>query len=226
MLNRLRISLIALTLAASASVASAQTKWWDSTRSTEGITLTGNFGLNISDFRGGDSWSGAKAGINIGVMAEKPIFTSLSVKAGLFYTMKGNHHKSDGAFGGTLEVTYNPGYIELPIMASYRYQLNTDIRLQFDFGPYFAVGVHGKDIKKHGGGATHDSKIEYNLFGKDGQWSRFDFGFRFGPEVIWKDRFSAGLAYEVSAVNIWPDSGGNLGNSNFMINLGYKFYTS
>ncbi len=38
----------------------------------------------------------------IGVMAEKPIFKSLSAKAGLFYTMKGTKGKNGGS--GFLQV--------------------------------------------------------------------------------------------------------------------------
>lgn len=205
--------------------AMAEGTWWDGNKSNEGYTLSGNLGLNISDFRGADEWHGAKAGINVGVMVEKPILNSLAVKAGLFYSMKGNHHKSDTGFGADLTVTYDPGYLEIPVLATYRYEFNETLRFQFDFGPYFGIGVNGKDVKKVSGGKVQDSKTEYDLFGKDGQWRRFDFGFRFGPEVVWKNKFTLGLAYEVSAINIWPNSGGNLGNSTFMINLGYRFFT-
>lgn len=221
-------TIIAIAVLATVSIAShAQSRFWDGTKSTEGVSLTGHFGLNVNDIYGTSDWSGIKAGINVGVMAEKPIFNSLSVKAGLFYSMKGNHHKSGIGFAGSdLEVTYNPGYLVIPVLASYRYQATDDVRLQFDFGPYFGIGLHGKDVKKvNGSGPVGDSTTEYDLFGKDGQWSRFDFGFRFGPELLWKNRLSVGLAYELSAVNIWPDSGGKIGNSTFMINLGYRFKT-
>ncbi len=202
-----------------ASTAMAESPLWDSTKSDEGISLSGELGLNLSQFTHVDRWNGIKAGLNIGVMAEKPILTSLSAKAGIFYTMKGTVGNNDGGFGGNLKTTFSPSYLEIPILASYCYSINDDFRLQFDFGPYFAIGLHGKDVKKYSGSnIAHDSKTEIDLFGGDNpQLKRFDFGFRFGPQIVWNNRYSAALAYEVSAINI-SKMGGKVGNGNFMIN--------
>lgn len=221
-----RLQLLMLALIAVATTAMAQSPWWDGAKSSEGISLSGELGLNLSQFTHVKRWSGVKAGLNIGVMAEKPIFNSLSIKAGIFYTMKGTVGNNDGGFGGNLKTTFSPSYLEIPLLASYRYTLNDDIRLQFDFGPYFAFGLHGKDVKKYSGSnVANDSKTEIDLFGGDNpQLKRFDFGFRFGPQVVWKNRYSAAIAYEVSAINI-SKMGGKVGNGNFMINLGYKFTT-
>ena len=221
-----RLHFLVLTFIAVATTAMAQSPWWDNTKSTEGISLSGELGLNLSQFTHVKRWNGVKAGINIGVMAEKSILNSLSAKAGIFYTMKGTVGNNDGGFGGNLKTTFSPSYLEIPILASYRYTLNDAIRLQFDFGPYFAFGLHGKDVKKYSGSnVAHDSNTEIDLFGGDNpQLKRFDFGFRFGPQIVWKNRYSASIAYEVSAINI-SKMGGNVGNGNFMINIGYKFYT-
>lgn len=203
--------------------------FWDGTKSDEEISLTVQAGLNVSKFTHVDRWDKMKVGANIGVMAEKPIFNSLSVKAGLFYTMKGAVGKNDAGFGGTLTTTFSPTYLEFPVLASYRYEQGDNLRFQFDFGPYFAVGLHGKDVKENSGNGSYSkpSKVEYKLFsGKDAQLKRVDFGFRFGPEVVWKDKFSAGLAYEFSVISISKNMGnGKIGNGNMMINLGYKFTT-
>lgn len=216
-----------LALIAVVTTAIAQSQWWDAAKSSEGISLSGELGLNLSQFTHVKRWNGVKAGLNIGLLVEKPIFNSLSVKAGLFYTMKGTVGNNDGGFGGNLKTTFSPSYLEIPLLASYRYTLNDDIRLQFDFGPYFAFGLHGKDVKKYSGSnVANDSKTEIDLFGGDNpQLKRFDFGFRFGPQIVWKNKYSASLAYEVSAVNISKMGSGKIGNGNFMINLGYKFYT-
>lgn len=220
-------TIIAIAILATVSIAShAQSRFWDGTKSTEGITLSGEVGMNLSSFTHVDRWSGTKVGLNIGAMAEKPIFTSLSAKAGLFYTMKGAVGNNDGGFGGNLKTTFSPSYLEIPILASYRFAWNEEIRLQFDFGPYFAFGLHGKDVKKYSGSSiAHDSKTEIDLFGgENAQLKRFDFGFRFGPQLVWKNKYTFALAYEVSAMNI-SKMGGKVGNGNFMVNLGYRFYT-
>lgn len=226
-MKKLGLLLVALWAVTNVIHADAQSSFWDGTKSEEGISLSGQVGLNLSHFTHVERWDDIKAGVNIGIMAEKPILNSLSAKVGLFYTMKGSKGKNDGGFGGNLTTTFSPAYLEIPVMASYRYTLNDAIRIQFDLGPYFAFGLHGKDKKEYSGNGsyTKPSNTEIDLFGGDNpQLKRFDFGLRFGPEVVWRNRFSAGLAYETSLINI-SKMGGKVGNANFMINLGYRFVT-
>lgn len=220
----LRILLVVITLLTVTLSISAQSPWWNGAKSEEGPSLSVEAGLNLSRFHHVDLWNRIKAGVNVGVMAEKPVLQSLSIKAGLFYTLKGAVGKNDAAFGGTLTTTFSPAYLEIPVLASYRYTFSETARLQFDFGPYFAVGLHGKDKKKYSGNGsyTSSSEIEYNLFGNDAQLKRFDFGFRFGPKIVWNDKVSVAAAYEISAFDI-SRMGGKIGNGNFMINVGYTF---
>lgn len=222
-----RLQLLLLSILTLASTATAQSSWWDGSKSDEGISLSGEFGLNLSKFTHVDRWDEIKAGFNIGVMAEKPILNSLSAKVGLFYTLKGAKGTNDGGFGGTLVTTFSPAYLEMPVLASYRCALNDNLRLQFDFGPYFAYGLHGKDKKKYTSGmqGISNSNTEIDLFSGDNkQLTRFDFGLRLGPQVTWNDKLSASLAYEFSIIDI-SKMGGRVGLGNFMINIGYKFCT-
>lgn len=201
----------------------AQISWWDSSKSDEGISLSAQLGLNLSRFTHVDRWNGIKAGVNVGIIAEKPIFNSLAAKAGLLYTMKGTVGKNDAIFDGTLTTTFSPAYLEIPILASYRLQYSDDLRFAFDFGPYFAFGLHGKDKKKYTGSpVASDSDTEIDLFTE--QLKRFDFGFQLGPSVVYKDRFSAGLIFDCGVADI-SNMGGKVGNFSFMINLGYKICT-
>lgn len=131
--------LIGVLCALISTCAFAESTFWDSTKSTEGISLSADLGMNVASLTKQNLW-GSKVGLNVGIMAEKPVLNSLSVKAGLFYTMKGAKNGGrDTGFGATLRSTLDPGYLEIPVMASYRYQLNEQIRLQFDFGPYFCL---------------------------------------------------------------------------------------
>ncbi|MGM9693540.1 MAG: porin family protein [Alloprevotella sp.] len=224
---RTRFQILFLFLFLFAGTAAAQSGWWDGKKSDEGISLTGTLGLNLSRFTHAERWDEIKAGVNVGVMAEKPILNSLSAKVGLFYTLKGSKGTNDGGFGSTLVTTFNPAYLEIPILASYRYAVNDNLRLQFDFGPYFAYGLHGKDKWEYTSGmhGLKDSEGESDLFTGDNiLLQRFDCGLRLGPQVIWKNKFSASLAYEFSIINI-SEMGGKVGIGNFMINLGYTFCT-
>lgn len=217
--------LIGVICALAGTCAYAQNSFWDTTKSTEGISLSADLGMNVASLTKQTMW-GSKVGLNIGIMAEKPIINSLSVKAGLFYTMKGAKGSRDTGFGATLRTTLDPGYLEIPILASYRYQLNEKIRLQFDLGPYFAFGLHGEDVKKVSGGASSPTKTVYKLFGSKGQMNSFDLGLRFGPEIVLNDKLRAGLAYEIGFTNAMSEEcNSGIKNSNFMINVGYTFYT-
>lgn len=226
MFIKLRLLLTSLVVLTATITASSQTIWQEAVKSKVGTSFRVLTGLNLSHFTHADRWDGTKAGFNIGVMAEKPVYNSISAKVGLFYTMKGAVGKNDGGFGGTLTTTFSPSYLEIPVLASSRYVVNDNVSLEFDLGPYFAFGLHGKDVKKYSanGSFSKPTKTEIELFGKDGQLKRFDFGFRFGVGAVLENNFSAGLAYETSMVNI-SEMGGKIGNGNFMINLGYKFYT-
>lgn len=223
-MQHFRIAVVALVLGFFGLSASAQTEWWNSSKSDEGISLSAQLGLNLSRFTHVDRWNGIKAGVNVGVMAEKPILKSLAVKAGLLYTMKGTVGNNDGGFGGGLTTTFSPAYLEIPILASYRLQYNDAVRLTFDFGPYFAFGLHGKDVKEWKAGKVgKDTRTEYDVF-SDSQLKRFDFGLQLGPSIVYKERFSAGLIFDCGIADI-SNMGGKVGNFSFMINLGYKFLT-
>lgn len=218
--------LIGVLCALAGTCAFAQSTFWDSTKSSEGISLSADLGMNVATLTNNNLGWGSKVGLNIGIMAEKPVLNSLSVKAGLFYTMKGAKGGRDTGYGATLRTTLDPGYLEIPVMASYRYQLNEQIRLQFDFGPYFAFGLHGEDVKKVSGGASSPTKTVYKLFGSDGQMNRFDLGLRFGPEIVFNNKLRAGIAYEIGLTNAMSEEcNSGIKNSNFMINVGYTFYT-
>ncbi len=58
--------------------AAQSSQLWDGTKSTAPVTLRGMVGLNLSHFTHVERWNEIKAGVNVGVMAEKPILNSLS----------------------------------------------------------------------------------------------------------------------------------------------------
>lgn len=218
---RFRKTLASLSAAIICLTSAAQPNYWDTEKSDDAISISAQAGLNLSKFTHVDRWSGTKAGINVGIMAEIPILNSLSAKAGLLYTMKGTVGNNDGGFGGNLKTTFSPSYLEIPLLASYRLRLNDKFRLSFDLGPYFALGLHGKDKKKYSGSnIAHDSETEIDLFTK--QLKRFDFGLQFGPSVILNEKYSVGMIFDTGLSNI-SNMGGKVGNFTFMLNLGYRF---
>lgn len=201
----------------------AQTQLWDGSKAENSpIVFGAQAGLNVSSFTGTHRWDSAKVGFNVGVTAEKQILNSLGVRAGLFYTMKGSKGKNDAGFGGDLKTTFNANYIEIPIQASYLYDIESIGRLAFDFGPYFAFGVGGKRTTENTGNGSYSkpTKTEGDTFDL---LNKFDFGLQFGPRLVTKQGIMLQLAYEISLTNVWKDGGGTCRNSNFMVNVGYQF---
>lgn len=154
----------------------------------------------------------SKTGFNAGVAVDFPILQSLYIQTGLYYTTKGC--KVD-----TYKI--NAGFIEIPILASYRYTFSEAAQLQINFGPYFAYGVNGK-LERESRGVT--TKID--LFGSDNDGSyglkRFDMGLQAGGGVTIAQHYFVGLAYEFGLVALNRGTG-SIKTNNFMINLGYQF---
>ena len=118
-----------------------------------GFTFQGFFGMNISNFRYTDSpadcLTDPKAGFNIGVRGEYmlPSCYGVFVNLGIGYTMKGAKLNDVvvGVDGRDVTVKYRPYYIEIPLHVGYRYNVLENLGVYADFGPYFAIGVNGKE---------------------------------------------------------------------------------
>ena len=80
-------------------------------------------------------------GFNAGISVDIPMLESLYLQSGLYYTVKG-YKLEDEEYSYT--ETCTPAYLELPILASYRYNISDYTQLQINFGPYLAYGIAGK----------------------------------------------------------------------------------
>lgn len=175
-------------------------------------------GINISSF-GGDWDLGSRIGFNFGVVVDAPLVKDFYLQSGLFVTQKGGKEKEDG-----VEMEVDPIYLQIPVLASFRYNFNSATQLQINFGPYFAYGISGDcKISRSGGSDTFD------FFGDDDDQfggKRFEAGLQIGAGVT-INKFYIGGAYEfgltdASKISDYSDDMKGK-NSNFMINVGYNF---
>lgn len=189
------------TMTASAQRASSSTSFFSSEKSNDPVTVGIRAGMNSSSI-GGDysSLYKSKIGFHAGLAVDVPILESFGINTGVFYSMKGAKAK------GTDE-SVTTGYVEIPVLASYRYHFNEKVRLDIDLGPYFAYGVHGSD----------------DIFDSDLGWmKRFDAGLAFGAGVTIK-KFYAGLHYEAGLANVSDVDGVSAKNNNLMLTVGVNF---
>lgn len=123
--------------------------------------------------------------------------------ASLRYIQKGSDGIDGDADG---DVTYTPGYIELPVAVGMQGLVGKRTVLFGETGPYFAYGVCGKN-KGYSFSSGPDNSISWDrdFFSKaNGSPHRFDWGWHARAGV----RFShieLSLSYEHGFVNVWKD---------------------
>ena len=107
-------------------------------------------------------------------------------------------------------------YLELPILASYRYNFNEATQFQFNTGPYVAYGLSGTFKVKEYGTTTLDA----DFFDFD-DTQRFDVGWQVGCGLKFAKNFYIGVAYEFGFMDVVDDAKSK--NSNFMVSAGVQF---
>lgn len=189
------------------------------------ISWNAKVGMNMSNFTG-DMDTDMKVGFNVGVGMEYQFTEMWSIQPSLMFTTKGA--KYDGDFSiddasAKAEVTMNPMYLELPIMAAARFAIADNMNIVISAGPYLAYGIGGKLKVKatasyEGESASETTKTD--IFGDDG-FDRFDFGLGVGA-ALEINKFFVGLNGEFGLTKL-VDGDGAPKNTNFSIGVGYKF---
>lgn len=211
--------LLALTMGV--STVSADTTWWDGSKDDSPVTIGAQLGMNLASWNV-DRWNKTKVGANFGITAEIPILKSLSVNTGLLFSMKGTTGDNNGGFGGNLRTTFSCNYIEIPVLATWKTEgFRACDKIRVMFGPYFAVGVYGNNTKDYtGSNVAQDSHSKESVFE---YINRFDWGLSVGLSYSFNEKLLVGFNYEAGLMNIDKNLSAAVHQSNFCINLGYKF---
>lgn len=114
--------------------------------------------------------------------------------------------------------TIRPYYLEIPIHIGYRYDFSNDLGLFASFGPYFDIGLFGKN-KYFDGVATSKP----STFGKGGI-KRFDFGLGLRSGVQFFEHYRLFVGYDWGLLDIARENeNGTAYNRNFYIGASYMF---
>ena len=210
-----------------------------------GFTVQGLFGMNISNFRHPDAafdgLTDPKAGFNLGVRGEYmlPSCYGVFVNLGVNYTMKGA--KMDVAASlpedYSCTVKFRPCYIEIPLHVGYRFNVLDNLGIFADFGPYFAIGVNGKEKFEFDGDAVEDYSTKFFRNSKMdlGEIQRYDFGLGFRVGAEYANHHSLNFSFDWGLTDMYRDSYrreffekngfelGKLKNFNAGITYGYRF---
>lgn len=212
-------------LTASAQRASSSSSSFFSTEKADGgVTFGVRAGLNfanmsVSDQDGSATLSpGSRTTFHVGLIADIPLMQSLYVQTGLYLQNKGYKYDEDG-----YTETAKPMYLEIPVLASYRYDLSDALQIQVNAGPYFGYGIGGKAKAE---GEYNEGEIDF--FGDDDDQygaKRFNCGLQFGAGLTLNSHYYLGFAYQLGLTNIMDthDDYDKVKDRNWMISLGYNF---
>ncbi|TFH94883.1 porin family protein [Porphyromonas levii] len=204
-------------------------------QSRPGIIVSAGYqGSKVTGFDNAKMSSGARAGVAIDV----PVLTSgtmqLSVQPGLNFSMKGVTYGND-----KVEIRDSFFYVDLPILANLRFDVDSRLNAFVNAGPYLAYGVGGAS------NSTIKPTEYYNPFegiinqGKEiGGLRAFDWGLQVGAGVEYS-RIMLALGTQVGFYDITPDiytldifgikdilgikAGTKNNNTSFFVTLGYRF---
>ncbi|MBR2006535.1 MAG: outer membrane beta-barrel protein [Alistipes sp.] len=151
-------------------------------------------GVNFAWMHNPISSSDAYIGFNAGVKAEMDL--SSVVADGFYADARALYSLKGGRWSG---IHQNLGYLELPFNFGYRIDTGSDVGVLVGLGPYFGLGVLGKNVVKADG-----AKVKSDLFGDS--YKRFDFGLNYNVGVELWSQWQFFVGFEHSLLNIAKSS--------------------
>lgn len=171
------------------------------------------FGMNFSNMTK-DSEAKALPGFHLGVGMDYGFSENWSLQSGLLISSKGYKYKE-----GEYKETTRPIYLDIPILAAYKFNISDNTKFVINAGPYLAFGLGGKNKVD---GIDESEKV----FGDDG-WKRFDLGIQYGVGLEIGEHYLVNLTGQNGFISPYdfPDGydGDKPKNMTFSIGVGYRF---
>lgn len=157
---------------------------------------------------------GTKAlpGFNLGVGMDYGFSENWSLQSGLMISSKGYKVKE-----GEYKETTRPIYLDIPILAAYKFNISDNTKFVINAGPYLAFGLGGKNKVD---GIDESEKV----FGDNG-WNRFDLGIQYGVGLEISEHYLVNLTGQNGFICPWDTEEGEdkCKNMTFSIGVGYRF---
>ena len=177
------------------------------------------FGMNFSNMTKLDD-SKAITGFTMGVGADYAFNENWAFQPGIMITSKGYKVKY-----GDEKATARPVYLDIPILAAYKFDITDNTKFVINAGPYLAFGLGGK-YKEHWDGGD-----DWKIFDDKGvDCNRFDLGLQWGLGVELGEHYLVNFTAQHGFIDPFDyDRYNNKGdkihpkNMNFAIGVGYRF---
>lgn len=185
-------------------------------------------GVNVSSYSmhasGMSLDADSRVGFNVGFKVEMGaafILDGFYFDGSLLLSSKGAEFNTS-VDGEAVNNIVRPYYLEIPLHIGYRHTVGKsgNVSLFGTFGPYFAVGIGGKN-KLESGNTTE----KFDTFGSQGGLNRFDFGLGIRGGVQLYDHYQIFLGYDWGLIDIAKsnDIGYKLNTRNFYVGVAYMF---
>lgn len=189
-LKRHIFALIMLTTLVCSNTMMAQAKVW----------LDG--GLNFSKMRkvyANESFGQEddfRPGFNVGLSLQQQLRNKVDIVSSIVYDSKGYVTKMDDANNTTLY--FKTHYLDFyPSSLQYYYSLSTQSKVYGITGPYFGIGLYGKEESRDDNG-TYEEDIDWGKL----ELERFDIGWNIGFGYEFKQMLQCELGYDMGLKNI------------------------
>jgi opacity protein-like surface antigen len=157
----------------------------------------------------------ALLGFQLGVGMDYGFSENWSLQSGLMISSKGYKVKD--------YAKVRPIYLDIPILAAYKFNISDNTKFVINAGPYLAFGLGGKCKFDEGG----DYKLFKGEDGEDAKYSRFDLGIQYGIGLEIGDHYLVNLTGQNGFISPfdYPDGydGDKPKNMTFSIGVGYRF---
>lgn len=195
-------------------------------------------GFNLADMKyepkdetNGTPDANSLPSFNAGFIVDVPLIQGLALQPGLMVSGKGSKVAYTTNNLGNYTTTINPIYLEVPVNILFKPQIGPGTRLYFGAGPYFAMGIAGKqkftfeDAPIIGNGYTsHHLKFGN---GSDDDLKATDVGANVLAGFEFSNGLIVGAQYGISFTNNAPDNSNNkskiLRNKVLSFSVGYLF---
>lgn len=174
-------------------------------------------GMNFSNITKVDNTK-ALPGFQLGVGMDYGFSESWSLQSGLIISSKGYKYDAEDAHDYSFKA--RPIYLDIPILAAYKFNISDNTKFVINAGPYLAFGLGGK--------CKYDEGGDYKLFkgedGDDAEMKRFDLGIQYGVGLEINEHYLVNLTGQNGFIspNNW-DEGKDYKNMTFSIGVGYRF---
>lgn len=183
----------------------------------------------------------SRAGFHVGAVMDWNVAGDFYIQPGIYFTTRGAKNEfseTDMDFSYKYTQKLNMSYLQIPVLASYRFPVSDAVKIDINVGPYIAIGLGGKlkvEETETYDGETERHSNKYDIFGKStkdeekGDFKRFDAGLRFGAGVN-IHKFYVGVSYDLGLTNLartgddyrWSKND-KFRNGSFQVSVGYNF---